>query len=320
MAGIQEAAPARGGLLCHGIRWPSSDGVPRLALGAADGVADVVLDPGTRLSFAVAAGRWCLGHTRVRGRRDRTAVECPAASPAERGHQCGPCFARDETRHMHDFHRSGSAPAGLRDYLAQEHWLYVASFANGASKVGTAAAVGKWRRLAEQGAVAASYVALADDGGAVRILEDLVTESLGLGQSVRAAAKAGALAGPGGAHDAVSLAGLNGELARRVGSFLERSAEASEVPFSTRAEPWVAPTAAADLLRGWDARTLHSYPGALDRGAHGFTAASVLGQALEVRLDGSGDRFLADASVLKGRRLLFGAHSTAVPLLQDALF
>lgn len=315
---VPAAAPP-GDLLCHGIRWPSSDGVPRLALTTAEGEAvDVVLESGSRLAFAAAEDRWCLGHTKVHGRRERTAVACPDAARAERGHQCGPCFARDETRHMHDFHRSGIAPAGLRDYLAQEHWLYVASFANGASKVGTAAAGGEWRRLAEQGAVAATYVALAADGAAVRVLEDLVTARLGLGQSVRASAKASGLAGT--VHDAGSLAALNRGLAERVREFLGNADDASAADFVPQAKEWSAPGVAAELLRGWDGGALHAYPSRLDGGAHGFTVVSVLGQALEARLDGSAERFVADAAVLKGRRMAFGTHSTPVPLLQDALF
>ena len=96
-----------------------------------------------------------LGYTSVAGLRAVPALPVPAGQGAERGFQCGACFARDDLRHMHDFHRSGHAPAGMRDYLAQPHWLYIATFADGTTKVGTASERSKWRRLAEQGAVVA---------------------------------------------------------------------------------------------------------------------------------------------------------------------
>ncbi|MET1034817.1 MAG: DUF2797 domain-containing protein [Arthrobacter sp.] len=322
-----------GSLLCHGIAWPAADGPPRLALRALDGgaatggaagggeAADVVLVPGTRLAFDVVPGKWCLGHTVVHGRDSRTSHACPGRSPAERGHQCGPCFAREDTRHMHDFHRSGIAPEGLRAYLAQEHWLYVASFAHGAAKIGTAAAGGKWRRLAEQGAVAGSYVALAADGRAVRVLEDLVTRELRLGQSVRSAAKAAGLAaGPGAAHDAGSLAEAHAGRAASVRRLLDSAPEAAAVPFRPVDERWDPPAAATALLAGWDAGRVRPYPGSLASGSHGFTVDSVSGQVLGVRLRGSDELFAVDAGALKGRRLTRGEGATEAPAVQDALF
>jgi hypothetical protein len=310
-------------VLCHGVAWPESEGIPRLALRTADGEpADVVLAPGTRLGFAVLPGNWCLGHTTVASRTERSSVPCPDRAPAARGHQCGPCFARDDTRYMHDFHRSGIAPPGLRDYLAQEHWLYVATFAHGASKVGTAAAPGKWRRLAEQGAVAARYVALAADGRTVRLLEDAVTARLGIGQAVRAAAKAAGLAsapaGDGGAPEV-----LNAGLAHAVRDFLRGTGQGE--PFTVVEEEWATPAVSGPLLRAWqEGRTQaypgHPKPGRLGEGDHGFTVDAVLGQVLLVRLADSPVPFVADAASLKGKLLRPGNQATAAPAVQESLF
>lgn len=130
-------APA---LLCRGIRWPSEPGTPSLVLDDESLQAgDVVLEPGTRLGFTVLPGRWCLGHQLIKDRTHRTLVPCPTGSLIARGTQCAPCEAADQSRPMHEFHRTGRASPGLRDYLDQPHWLYVATFAQGTTKVGTAA-------------------------------------------------------------------------------------------------------------------------------------------------------------------------------------
>ncbi|WP_216698915.1 hypothetical protein [Arthrobacter sp. H20] len=124
---------------------------------------------GTDLGFRILSGsgeRYCLGFHRVFGPDAREHTPCPQQTTAERGYQCGRCFSRDDLRFMHDVHRSGVAPAGLLSHLAQEHWLYVTTFADGASKVGTASNLRKWHRLAEQGAVVARYIASTGDSSA----------------------------------------------------------------------------------------------------------------------------------------------------------
>jgi hypothetical protein len=64
--------------------------------------------------------------------------------------------------------------------LCLGHLRVHSSNGRGSTKVGTASGPRKWNRLAEQGAVAARYVARAQDGRVVRILEDLVTAESGL--------------------------------------------------------------------------------------------------------------------------------------------
>ena len=197
----------------------------RRRAGAPGAFTELTLDAGTRLGFRVAAdGKSCLGHSKVHGPADRDHVPCPAQAPAARGSQCERCFVLDDSRLIHDFHRGGRVPPGLRAYLMQPHWLYIATFAGGASKVGTASHLRKWHRLAEQGAVVARYVARADDGRVVRILEDMVTRDAGLPQQVRSAAKAAALAGPA---PAAGLDALNRRLAGEVRELLSGSPPAA---------------------------------------------------------------------------------------------
>ncbi|WP_417217313.1 DUF2797 domain-containing protein [Arthrobacter sp.] len=315
-------------LLSAGIDWPADQSTPRWSLRADDGTrADQLLEPGTRCSFTVQPGRWCLGHTRVADATVWSHIGCPDGAPAERGTQCGSCFARDDARHMHDFHRSGIAPAGLRAYLAKPQWLYVATFAQGASKIGTAGEGNKWRRLAQQGAVIATYVALAADGRVVRVLEDLVTERLGLGQAVRASAKTVGLTDPGqggpspsGVYDAGSLATMHRTQVERVHALLAEDPAATGLDVEPVDEDFTPSALAGPLLKAWNDGDLHPYPGWLSASSHGFTVEAVLGQTLGVRLDGSERLYAADASVLKGRRVVPGEHSTAVPVAQDSLF
>lgn len=172
---------SKGPYLVRGTSW--LPGGPVLSLYGADGSAEEFpLRAGSELRFRVlteAGTRHCLGYSTVDGPTSRRQFRCADYNDAERGFQCGRCFVRDDFRYLHDIHRSGIAPPGLHAYVDQEHWLYVATFANGATKVGTASHRSKFSRLAEQGAVVARYVGWAEDGRIIRRLEDAVTAHFG---------------------------------------------------------------------------------------------------------------------------------------------
>lgn len=307
--------------LVHGVFWdgqPAREeghdgGAPVLRLQSPAGdFRDISLHPGARIGFRVEAEvKSCLGHIRVQSSTRRSHVPCTAGAPAARGRQCERCFVLDEARLMHDFHRGGRVTPGLRDYLMQEHWLYVATFAGGASKVGTASGPRKWNRLAEQGAAAARYVARAADGRAVRILEDLVTAQAGLTQQIRSAAKAEALLRPlpGGELDA-----LNARAASEARGLLARTAVEGCVQAD---EHWTRPRQAGPL---YGAGARHGYPHALDRGEHGFTVAALSGPNALVRLDGTDASFVVNLGQLSGRTVVLGGFVSAVPAVQESLF
>ncbi|WP_231391867.1 DUF2797 domain-containing protein [Arthrobacter sp. 35W] len=311
--GEATASPTAGlpaSALVRGIRWDGSG--PSLSFTTDDGDGSLPLSAGHWLRFSVAPGaRRCLGYSAVSGPDDVAHHPCPTSSDAERGYQCGPCFGRDDFRFMHDFHRSGIAPPGLKLYLAQEHWLYVATFADGTTKVGTASARSRFSRLAEQGAVVAAYVAHAADGRVVRLLEDLATQSVGLTQFVRSAAKHRALLAP---RPGAELAALNAAHAAAVRSFL---ATVELEGFDVVDDPWQRP-ALAEAVCGPGER--HDYPQALDSGSHGLQLSSLLGPYALVRLDGSELDFLVDLSALKGRVATAGGFTTEVPSVQESLF
>lgn len=313
--------------LVHGVFWdhPALAGAPPLPAGpsgagravlrlqdAAGVFTDVTLDAGTRLGFRSAAdGKQCLGHHKVHGPADRDHVVCPEREAAVRGAQCGACFALDDSRLIHDFHRGGRVPPGLRAYLMQPHWLYIATFANGASKVGTASDLRKWHRLAEQGAVVARYVARAADGRVVRVLEDRVTRDAGLPQQVRSAAKAAGLTAP---PSAVVLDELN---ARHVASVRALLRGDDSGGFSVVDEQWQRPALADKACAPADR---HAYPHDLHSGAHGFFIASLSGSVALAELDGSDLGFVVNLGALKARTVELGDHGSAVPAVQPALF
>ncbi|MET3140488.1 UNVERIFIED_ORG: hypothetical protein ABIB19_000612 [Arthrobacter sp. UYEF10] len=113
--------------LVHGVFWDGAPaqtvrhdgGSPVLRLQSPSGnLREVSLKPGARLGFAVADhGRFCLGHHKVHSASSRDHILCPASASAVRGKQCERCFVLDDSRLIHDFHRGGRVPDGLRTYL-----------------------------------------------------------------------------------------------------------------------------------------------------------------------------------------------------------
>lgn len=300
-----------GPFLCHGVSWNGTG--PSLGLTAPDG--DPVSLPMTVpqfFGFAIQGApgqRYCTGYAHSLGPTERKIFPCPKQAAAERGYQCGPCFARDDFRFMHDVHRSGIAPPGLTAYLAQEHWLYVATFADGSTKVGTASHRSKWTRLAEQGAVVARYVAKATDGRVVRVLEDTVTRHLGLPQSVRSAVKVNALADPlpHGRMD-----GINAENSALVRALLRDDIDIDG--FSQVEEQWEPPSSWSQVLQS----RAQVYAPSLEGGEHGGKALALLGQVALMELPEGA--FLLDFSRLRGRRLHLGEYRSPPIAVQGALF
>ena len=306
---------ADGRYLCTGVSW--DDAGPYLALRSPDGRKLVRrLDAGTALAYRVLHGEdgaltFCLGSVKVQDRHTRIHEPCPGHSPADRGYQCGHCFSRDDWRLVHNSHRSGIASPGLKLYLEQAHWLYVATFADGTTKVGTAADGHKRLRLTEQGAVAARYVARAADGRVVRVLEDLVTAEAGLVQAVRSETKTAALARP---LEAEVLDGINAGHASGVRHLLDASAIEG---FTITEEIWDRPEQAGTVL---DAVGAAPYPLDPGSGEHGMVIEAMLGAAALVRVEDSDLPFIINLARLKGRRLQTGSYRTRLPALQTALF
>ena len=65
-------------------------------------------------------------------------VPCPEGARIRSGKQCERCAARDEFTALHTAHlHPGTLTPGMRAYAATPHRLYIATFPDGTSKVGT---------------------------------------------------------------------------------------------------------------------------------------------------------------------------------------
>lgn len=264
---------------------------------------------GERLGFlALGAQRWCTGRIAFGKGTGSEYVPCPQQRPVDVGSQCAECESKDGFRFVHTIHRGGFVSRELEAHVMQPHWLYIATFANGVHKVGTAADTRKWGRLAEQGAICAHYVAWAQDGKVIRVLEDRVTEQLQVRQAVRSSAKAAALALP---IDTVRIEATTSALADRVRAMIEP--ETQDTTYRMVDEVWRT-AGFRDLAAG----NRLAYPLDLTTGAHGFEIDACIGQTAVVTVDDAS--YVVDLHELKGRRVRFGEFESEMPAVQSALF
>ncbi|GAA3388842.1 DUF2797 domain-containing protein [Streptomyces roseoviridis] len=307
---MDQPVPTSGSHVCHGITW--ANGAPQLLLAPMpDGPLVYAGIMGRRLGYQVTGtGRWCTGRYRFVDRLHVEAVACPHRAPAETGAQCVTCTSRDDFRFAHQFHAGGHVPPALASYMAQPHWLYLATFADGTTKVGTAAEPRGRSRLAEQGALVATFLTMCSDGRTVRFAEDALTRRLGLTQTVRAAAKLKALAGE---RDLAPARAAHEQ-------HLRQAAEAlADMSIPAVPQPWTPPSE-GDLLRSPDTE-FGLYPHDPREGEHGLTVLACVGSQVLATLDGDDLPYLLDLGVLKGHRINLGPQfSSPATAVQSALF
>ncbi|MEV3926963.1 DUF2797 domain-containing protein [Actinomadura coerulea] len=300
-----------GDYVCHGVTWAA--GAPRLLLAPLPGGPLVPMPlMNRRLGYrACGTGRWCTGRYRFVNTVAVEAVACPDRARVEKGAQCAGCCGRDDFRLAHQFHQGGNAPQALIQYMAQPHWLYLATFADGTTKVGTAAEPRKRSRLDEQGALFATYLTSASDGRAVRLLEDTLTRRIKVPQTVRAATKLRALA------DLRDVATARTAHERHVA---RAAAALTEMGIDTVLDPWTPPTEGDHLRQHGTGRVL--YPHDPREGDHGLTPLSCIGSQILATLDGDGDGdvYLLDLGVLKGHRITLGPFHSPRTAVQPQLF
>jgi uncharacterized protein (UPF0147 family) len=294
--------------VCHGVTWATGD--PRLLLAPLPGgplaYAEIM---NRRLGYQAGTGRWCTGRYQFADTVRVEAVACPDRAPTEQGGQCTRCAGRDDFRFAHQVHHGGHVPDALRRYVEQPHWLYLATFADGSTKVGTAAEPRKRSRLDEQGSLFATYLARAADGRAVRHLEDAITHDLDVPQTVRAAAKLQALA---------DLRDLSTARAAHDKAVVQAAEALDDMNVPAALEVW-SPPAEGERLRAGGERAL--YPHDLREGEHGFTPLSCVGSQILAALDSDEDMaYLLDLGALKGRRIILGSFNSPDTIVQSALF
>lgn len=307
---MTQPLPDHGTYVCHGITW--APGHPVLLLAPQPGAPLLYAEfLNQRLGYrADGTGRWCTGRYRFVHTHHVEAVACPDRAPADTGGQCPRCAGQDDFRFAHQIHHGGHAPPELAAYMAQPHWLYLATFADGATKVGTAAAARKRSRLDEQGPVFATYLTRTADGRAVRFLEDALTRDLALPQTIRAAAKLRALA---------HLRDLTHARTAHQGHLDRACAALAHMNVPATPQPWT-PPGQGDLLRTADTRrTL--YPHDPRDGEHGLQTLACLGtQVLAALTDDEPPTHLLDLGTLKGRRITLGPFHSPSTAVQSPLF
>jgi hypothetical protein len=303
--------------LLQGIVW--RDGVPYLDavdVSSASPRLYTVIDQ--KFSFRVSGdGHYCLGRYDFVNSTGITHVSCPEQLLAVANAQCQKCAARDEFRFAHQYHLGGFAPDSLRAYMTQPHWVYIATFADSTSKVGTAAEVRKRSRVDEQGAVAATYVARVGDGRLARVVEDAISKDAHLGQTKRRSAKIAALSRPVPCHE------VEEEHLRVVKNVLEILEGMSFSAVIERpAERWVPPSAYCAFLDSRSREDWIQYPHSLETGEHAFRVSGCAGPAALARSDDASDApwYVVDLGGMKGTRVLVGNYAPPVAEVQTSLF
>ena len=225
------------------------------------------------------------------------------------GVQCEQCAQRDDSRFMHHVHRGGYVPESLTGYLARPHWLYIATFADGASKVGTASASRGRARLDEQGAVRATYIARAADGTAVRVHEDAVTAETGIPQTKHRSSKAGSLTKP---LSCERLDVAHADAVEHARAFLQASG------LELALAPWEPPAQHAGFFTGDS--VFGTYPHPLSRGEHCLTPTAVVGGVALATVNDDDAPLVVDLDALRGRRIAPADVRSPETMSQQSLF
>ena len=208
-------------------------------------------------------------------------------------------FASD-LHHAHTKQPSGA----LTEHLKQSNLLYLAVFGDGSVKIGTSTAHRVKTRLTEQGARLARIVARTADGVRVRVLEDVITETLGIAQTVGIERKLSGLVQP---RPLAELESVVESHMKQVYEALDGLAEWEPVR-----ESWTNPTQ-------WDG--VFRYPNDLSSGTHNLLASGAYGRVVRVsRPEPGADQFVADIKRIFGIRLERGTFQAPPVAAQHSLF
>lgn len=208
------------------------------------------------------------------------------------GKKCDNCIREDNifASQFHSVHKKdrSSISQKILKRMQKENILYIAGFFDGSTKVGTSASNRIQTRLLEQGAIHAVLVVETPDGITVRLLEDLITEELGIGQAVSIGKKIDGLLKP------LMRDALQKELkiiSRKVKDCISTSGitDIKEIT-STWDNEYSAEAC-------WD--TIQKYPISLSSGSHDLKVKSVVGRVAALSHN-SGMTLAADLNELLG--------------------
>lgn len=327
MQNILEPVAPQGSFIWRDLKWvnrapevqvePCIDGTP-------DGtLLSVPLTPESFLGVAVipedsaSGGRYCSGFALARtdtaGFRH---LPCPTSQPIVKGRQCDRCLGRDEFAPIHRVHMGARMTEAALAYVNLEHYLYIATFPDGTSKVGTASAHSNPRRLDEQAVAFATFVARADDGRIVRMLEDLVSRESNLTQFKRASTKYRAWIDPLPADQLKSEHYMAVESA--TWALEDAELDGFEL-LQNRWHPSAAMSRAYASLRADDRLPLAGYE-SLAAGSHGFFITGGAGKFLTAHCGDPEASFLVNTADLANRACTLFDGLTPPASFQTSLF
>ncbi|HAA66555.1 MAG TPA: hypothetical protein DCY36_07275 [Acidimicrobiaceae bacterium] len=266
----------------------------------------------TEMRFRVASGepRICIGRV-ARTKSGPAFKQC--WSPATKAKRCDPCQKIENitAANMHQAHRMRrhQVDSEMVKYLSCPHRLYLAIFRDGSSKVGTTRGNTSDNRLLEQGAWLANYIALVDDGFAVRELEDLISRELGVSQAVDTRKKYGGHLRPLPDRELTERLDL---LLEACENLMKHETSAS---LSLLKERWSNPHSGSGLWSG-----LSAYPASLTQGSHAFTIRSMVGRLAACTREGFKETFLIDTQQLLALPLQTGEFEISEISMQESLF
>jgi hypothetical protein len=299
------------------VSYTWATGSPRLRVRPVRGRSELTPAEGFTINYRVPDGarRHCPGRVPFRaGQGDY--VDC-FNPPQRNSRTCVSCAVAEATLagSLHHAHtrEPDELDADVEAHLLQPNILYLAAFGDGSIKVGTSSVRRTENRWLEQGAWLTVVVAEAADGIVVRRLEDLVTEELGIGQSVAARRKIAGLINPVG--DEV----LTERLKESTTDVHRLVTELGPAGIDPAQEYWSNPLAGSPVLND-----LRPYPADLSRDSHHFTIEAMIGRLAVIKRGGPDtegtDRFVIDVGVLFGLELHRGDFKPVELAIQDSLF
>ena len=208
------------------------------------------------------------------------------------GKKCGTCIREDNifAAQFHNVHTKdrSSISQKILKRMQKENILYIAGFFDGSTKVGTSASTRIHTRLLEQGAIHAVLVVETPDGITVRLLEDLITEELGIGQAISIRKKIDGLLNP------LVRDSLQKELKILLGKVKDCILTSGITEITEIATTWDNEYSTETC---WE--KIQKYPISLSTGSHDMKVRSVVGRIAALN-HSSGMTLLADLDELLG--------------------
>lgn len=265
------------------------------------------------------AGKYCTGYAQANSATPGFHQQpCPASSIIAKGKQCDACFARDEFAPIHRVHTGSRMTEAALAYVNLEHYLYIATFPDGTSKVGTASLHSNPRRLDNQAVAAATFVARADTGIIVRQLEDLVSQEANLTQFKRVSTKYKAWIDPASPAELKSAHYMAVEAA----TWALEDAEDDISGFDITAHRWKPSAPMSRAYASLWAETpepLLTYP-SLTEGTHGFYISGGTGVFLTAHFGDPDQTFLINTAEISNQACRATQELTSAPTVQKSLF